>query len=223
MYETAILKLRNLPIFSLADVSQIVSGKEYAKKLLRRMINSREIKKIKRDAYTFYDDAFLISTFLVKPSYISSASALSYYKLITQIPKDIFCFTNKRNIKLKFNSGINFFHTNYFFGFENKEYGDFSIPIATPEKAIIDSINIIPISIFEESIEKINLNIILNYLQKINKSSILKRVGYLLESKGFDVYKKLNKKINSRYLYLDPLAKKTGKRDKKWKLIVNVK
>src|SRR3989338_9353051 len=97
MYESKLQKLREVPVFSLADISQIVSGKEYAKKLLRRMVLSNDIKKIKRDKYTFYDDPFLISTFINKPSYISSVSALSYHKLISQIPKDVFCFTLKKD------------------------------------------------------------------------------------------------------------------------------
>lgn len=223
MYESKILKLREVPVFSLSDISQIVSGKEYAKKLLRKLVLSKEIKKIKRNTYTFYDDPFLVSAFLNKPSYISSLSALSYHKLITQIPKDIFCFSLKNNNNLKFISEINFIHTKYFFGFNNLEYMNFKIPIATPEKAIIDSINIAPISLFEEAFENINIERMLGYLQKIKKSSILKRIGYLLEKQGFDIFDKIKKKLNNRYIYLDPLAKKHGIKNKKWKLIINTK
>lgn len=223
MYESKILKLKEIPVFSLADISQIVSGKEYAKKLLRKLVLLNEIKKIRRNTYTFHDDQFLISTFLNKPSYISSVSALSYYKLITQIPKDIFCFTIKRNKNIKFTSEIKFIHTKYFFGFDNLEYMNFKIPIATPEKAIIDSIGLVPISLFEEALENINIKRILEYLQKIKKSSIIKRIGYLLEKRGFNIFDKIKKNINNRYIYLDPLAKKHGIKNKKWKLIINTK
>ncbi len=221
MYESKMLKLREVPVFSLADVSQIVSGKEYAKKLLRRMVDANEVKKIKRDYYSFYDDPFLVSTFLVKPSYISSASALSYHRLITQIPKDIFCCTTKRKPPIKCNATIRFFHTNYFFGFAYESYEHFQIPIAIPEKAIIDSIGVIPFSIFEEALENIRPDVMLDNLKKINKSSLLKRMGFLLENIGFDVYKDLRKRINARYIYLDPVSKKAGKKDKKWKVIIN--
>lgn len=223
MYESSILKLREVPVFSLSDVSQIVSGKEYAKKLLRKLMLSGNIKKIKRDAYTFYDDPFLVSTFLVKPSYISSVSALSYYKIITQIPKDIFCSTTKQNKEIKFISKIKFIHTNYFFGFENAEYADFKVLMATPEKAIIDSIGVVPISIFEEALEKINNQKMLNLLKKIKKSSILKRMGYILEKQGFDIFDKIKNNLNGRHIYLDPLSKKQGIKNKKWKLIINTK
>ena len=223
MYESKILKLKEVPVFSLADISQIVSGKEYAKKLLRKLVLSKEIKKIKRNTYTFHDDPFLVSTFLNKPSYISSLSALSYHKIITQIPKDVFCFTLKKNKNFRFISEIKFIHTKYFFGFNNLEYMNFKIPIATPEKAIIDSIGIAPISLFEEAFENINIERMLGYLQKIKKSSILKRTGYLLEKQGFDIFDEIKKNLNNRYIYLDPLAKKHGIKNKKWKLIINTK
>lgn len=220
MYESKIFKLREIPVFSLADASQIVSGKEYAKKLLRRLRKSGEIKRIKKDAYSFYDDAFLVSSFLVKPSYISSVSALSYYKLITQIPKDVFCFTLKKSRRIKFISDIYFIKTKYFFGFSEEEYLGFRILVATPEKAIIDSVGIVPFSVIEEAFEKIDLRRMLDYLRRIKKSEILKRIGYLLEKSNFKA-EELIKRINRRYIYLDPLGKKSGKKIKKWWLIDN--
>ena len=103
------------------------------------------------------------------------------------------------------------------------EYLNFKIPIADAEKAIIDSVGVVPISLIEESIESINIEKMLNYLKKIKKSSIVKRMGYLLENHQFDVYDKVKKYINNKYIYLDPLAKKQGGKNKRWKLIVNTK
>ena len=221
MYESRVLKLKEIPVFSLSDISQIVSGKEYAKKLLKKMILSGEIKKIKRDRYTFHDDPFLVSTFINKPSYISSVSALSYHKAISQIPKDIFCFALKKQKDVKFISEIKFIKTKYFFGFDSLEYLNFEIPIADAEKAIIDSIGIVPISLIEESIKGISIEKMLGYLKKIKKSGIVKRVGYLLEKHGFNVYSKIRRYLNNKYILLDPLSKKYGEKDKKWRLIVN--
>lgn len=223
MYESKVLKLKEVPVFSLADISQIVSGKEYAKKLLKRMVLFKEIRKIKRDNYTFYDDPFLISTFVSKPSYISSVSALSYHKMISQIPNDVFCFTLKKEKNIKFVSEIKFVQTKYFFGFDNLDYMNFKIPISDHEKAIIDSIGLVPISLIEEAFDEINIEKMIRYLRKIKKSSIVKRIGYLLEKHGFDPYDKIKLYINNKYIYLDPISKKSGKRNKKWKLVINTK
>jgi len=222
MYEIKVLNyFKNLPVFSLADLTQIIANKEYAKKFLRRMVREGKIKKIKRDFYTLYEDPFLISTFLIKPSYITGISALLFYRLTTQIPKDVFCCTTKTNKTIKWISDINFFHTKYFFGFALQEYEGFSIPIATPEKAIIDSIGIIPLALLDEAFENINIERVISYLKKIKKSSIIKRIGYLAEKKGYDVYKELKKFVNNKYILFDPLAKKKGTKNKKWRLIIN--
>ena len=39
----------------------------------------------------------------------------------------------------------------------------------------------------------------------------------------FDVYDKIKRYINNKYIYLDPLGKKYGKKDKRWRLIINIK
>jgi len=221
MYELEFLEnLSKLPVFSLSDLNQVIENRGYAKKFLKRMCSQKKIFKIKKNFYTFYKDDLLVSTFLVKPSYISSASALSYYRLITQIPNEVFCATQKKSQKI---GKINFFHTNYFFGFKNEEYENFKIMIAEPEKAIIDSFSIIPVSIFEEAFEEINSDKMMEYLKKIKKSSIVKRVGYIMEKNGFDVYNELKNLINYKYINLDPLLKSKGRKDMKWKIIDNIK
>ncbi len=223
MYEAKILKqFSRVPVFSLSDVNQVIYNRGYAKKFLKRMIKEDKITKIRKDIYTLHNDPFLISTSLVKPSYISSISALSYYNLITQIPNEIFCATTKTSSITNFLMKINFFHTPYFFGFKNEEYEGFKVLIAEPEKAIIDSFSHVPVSIFEEAFEELNEEKMIEFLKKIKKSEIIKRNGYLMEKSGKEVYEKLKKFINYRYIKLDPLAKKIGKRNKKWRIIDNM-
>jgi len=222
MYETRILEnFREVPVFGLADVTQIIRNRDYSKKFLRRMVDEGKIIRIKRDFYTLHDDPFLVSTYLVKPSYISSISAVSFHRLTTQIPKDVFCFTPKKDESVNFVSAIRYFHTQYFFGFRMEEYGKFSIPVATPEKAVIDSIGIVPLSVFDEVFEGIDMKILVEYLKRTKKSSIVKRIGYLAERNGFEVYGELKRFVNNKYISLDPLAKKMGERDRKWRVVVN--
>jgi predicted transcriptional regulator of viral defense system len=222
MYEADVLEhFRNAPVFSLADVAQIIQNRDYAKKFLRRMIDEGNIIKIKRDFYTIYKDPLLVSTFLVKPSYISSISAMSFHHLTTQIPRNIFCMTENHKKTLTFSSEIYYIPTKYFFGFRNERYDKFFLPVATPEKAAIDSIGVLPLAVLDESFEKIDKDILVEYLKKIRKSSVIKRIGYLAERNMLDVHKELKGFINNKYIFLDPLAKKSGKKDKKWRIIVN--
>jgi predicted transcriptional regulator of viral defense system len=221
MHETEVLeKFSKVPVFSLSDVNQIIDSRNYAKAFLRRMCGKKKIIKVKKNLYTLSKDDFLISTFLVKPSYISSVSALSYYGLITQIPNEIFCATQKKTQRI---GKINFFHTNYFFGYKEENYENTGILIAEPEKAVIDSFSVVPVSVFEEAFEDINLARAVEYLKKISKSSIVKRAGYLMEKNGYNVYDNLKSLINYKYIPLDPLLKNKGKKDKKWAIIDNIK
>ncbi|MCD6275028.1 MAG: hypothetical protein J7J15_03350 [Candidatus Aenigmarchaeota archaeon] len=220
MYEIEIIeKLSKMPVFDLGDVNQIIQNKLYAKKVVSKLVKAGKVKKIRKGLYTFYDDALLIATFLVKPSYISSVSALSYYHRITQIPKEVFCFTSKTTRKYFFIERINFYSTKFFFGFELKKYLNFKIPIATPEKALIDSIGKVPVTVIEDCFENLNVERMIFYLKKIGKSSIIKRIGYLLEIHNYDVFPVLRKYIDSKYIPLDPLAKTKEIKNTKWKII----
>ena len=222
MYELKILKhFKDIPVFSLSDVTQIIKNKDYAKKFLKMEVEKGDIKKIMRDVYTLHDDAFLVSTFVIRPSYISSISALSFHKSITQIPNAVFCFTTKTKKEINFIQKVYYFPTKYFFGFELKTYRNFKIPVATIEKAIIDSIGIVPLSIIEEAFSEVDLNKLISYLKKIKKSSIIKRIGFLAERNGFEVYDELKEFINNRYIFFDLLKAKRGKKNKRWRLIEN--
>ena len=98
MYELNVSeKLSKMPVFSLSDLNQIINNRDYAKKFIKKMYKEGKIRKIKKNTYTFHKDDFIIGNFLVKPSYISSVSALSYYKIITQIPNELFCATLKKS------------------------------------------------------------------------------------------------------------------------------
>ncbi len=222
MYEAQILEqFKGMPVFHLADASQVIKSREYAKKFLARMVEEKKIQKIRRDFYTLHSDPFLASAFIMKPSYITSVSALYFHRLITQIPKDVFCCTEKQSSTVKFISEIKYMHTDYFFGFTMLKYEGFSVPVAVPEKAVIDSIGFAPLSLVEEAFDSIDGKELVKFLEIIKKSSVVKRIGFLAERNGLDVYKKLEKFINKKYINLDPLAKNSGKKDAKWKVIVN--
>ena len=221
MYEADIIAhFSKVPAFSLADASQIIKNREYTKKALSRMAKSGRIMRIRKDLYTFHDDAFLISTFLLRPSYISGASALSYHHAISQIPNEVFCITAKPPKSYFFKENIQFHKTKFFFGFEMEEHLGFKVPVATIEKALIDSIGYVPVSLIEEAFGSVNVELMLEYLKKIKKSTTVKRIGYLLEVHGHDVFGALEKYLDKKYIPLDPLVKRKGERNKKWYIVI---
>ena len=223
MYELEIMeRFSKMPVFSLSDINQVISNRAYAKKFLQAQIEKGRIFRIRRNAYTTYKDHFIGSAFIISPSYVSSVSALSYHKLITQLPNDMFCATPKKATQIKFFGKINFFHTGHFFGFHPEDYESFKVMVADPEKSIIDSFSIVPVSVFEEAFDSIDRGKMIGYLKKIKKSSMTKRVGYLMERAGFDVYEELKGIINYKYIGLDPIAELKGEKNSKWRLIINI-
>lgn len=220
MYETDIIEnFSKVPVFTLGDVNQIVSNKVYVKRLVSKLVERGKIKKIRKGLYTFFDDPFLVSTFIVKPSYISTVSALSYYHKITQIPREVFCFTSKPTRTYFFRERINFSSTKNFWGFRLERYSGFEIPIATPEKALIDSVGKVPVSLIEEGFDGIDVERMVLYLKKTGNTSLIKRVGYLMEVHGYDV-PMLKRYIDNKYISLDVFAKPKGAKNTKWKVVV---
>lgn len=215
MHELRLIKAgEKMPIFSLADAAKITGSRSYAKKLLARLVRQKIIKKVMRNAYTVHDDSLLIAPFLYTPSYISCASALQYHGFITQLPHAIFLMTSKRHRTIQHNIPLIYHQTKNYFGFEMKEHQGIMLPIADPEKAFIDSIGIHPLHIILESLDSLDAKKLVHYAKKAGE---IKRIGYLLEKH----YPPTPKTLSNKYSYLDPLGPKRGKKNKKWKLIVN--
>ena len=115
----------------------------------------------------------------------------------------------------------------YFFGYRKERYGNFNIFIAEKEKALIDSALFKKISFSEIcSIIKNNLNILdtklfLDYLIKIKNKTLIKRFSFLFDKLDIDVYKKIKRFIDSKYVPLDYALPTKGKKDRKWRVIEN--
>ena len=61
---------------------------------------------------------------------------------------------------------------------------------------------------------------IADYAKKAKNKSLIKRLGYLLERNNKQTFGL--KPLDNNYVILDYLSKKRGKKDKKWKVAVNI-
>jgi len=57
--------------------------------------------------------------------------------------------------------------------------------------------------------------------EKMNSIVVLKRLGYLLDLRGFGTYDELKDKLNDKFDLLNPLLPRTKEKNSKWKLIIN--
>ncbi len=219
-----ILLLKQLdlyPVFTEKDVLKITkTTKKYARTLLSRLQKKGYIHRIERGKYSLYDDPLVFSSHLAKPSYLSLWTALRYHNLTQQQPQNVFVMVKsaKRKITLT-NAAIHFIVTQHFWGYKTERYRDFDIFMAEPEKAIIDSLLAhLPAEYIIEAIELCqNPQKLARYAKKTKNSSLIKRLGYLLEKYKHDSYGL--KPLDYNYVHLD-YTKRKGKKDKKWRLIV---
>ena len=222
----ALEQLKDMKIFRLVDLIELLSlTQTQAYNLIKSLKLKRIITKIRQGLYAITGtDEMLIANRMSWPSYISFWTALNYYGLTEQMPKKIFSVTT-RYIK---NKGSFMFITvknNRFFGYT--KVGE--ITIAEPEKAVIDSLlfpnyagGIKEISKCLENPKLFDKNKIFDYALKIQSKAVLRRLSYLLDSKGIKVRANIRGMIGKGYELLDPTLKRKNNYNKEWLLDINI-
>ena len=202
---------------------------KYLRLLLHRLEKKGIIKRIEKNKYTIQDNPYIVASNLAFPSYISFLSAYAFYGLTNQIPTVITIATLKSKKSLLVNGQRAVFvklkKTN-FFGYKKIMLNRRPAFVAEKEKAILDSIYLprhCPLSETLTAIKESNPNkeILLQYAKRMNNVTLTKRLGYLLEKSGIDIYGETKQQIGNKYSPLNPHLPAKGSRIKKWKLIQN--
>lgn len=172
------------------------------------------------------------------PYYISHASALAIHQMTTQ-PQFVVYATVTKQIKQKINvMGTEFHFVTYnktdLFGFK-KFWIDKSemILVSDIEKTIIDGlkrpeycggITEIAKGLWIKRHE-ISFSKLVDYAEKIKKSVVYRRLGFLLEIYGLNCSNeidRLQKNLTATYHLLDPTLPNEGKHDSRWRLRINI-
>src|SRR3989344_1803526 len=134
MKKTELLReLDKYAVFNLKKVKEIINtNNEYAKIVMHRLKKDNLIFEIERNKYTIQKDLLIIASNILWPSYISCWTALRYYNLTEQLPKNIFIITTKTKKKREIefdNIKIIFLKTTskYFFGYKKERYRNFDM------------------------------------------------------------------------------------------------
>ena len=219
-----------LEIFTLNDVVKISEQKkEVVKSSLTRLVRQEKFYRLKANYYSLrkIENKFLFQK-LYPNTYIGLYSALEYYGTTTQRYNNLDLITQKtlrnqniENIEIDFHK----MKTELFFGFKKIPFNNTEVFISNIEKTIIDCTifsSKVYLSDINEFIrlnkEILNLELILNYLQKIDSSTLNKRVGYLFELNGIDLN---GLETNNKYERLNKNLGQSGTKDTKWKLFIN--
>jgi len=179
--------------------------------------------------YTLHE--FVIALMLVSPYAIAYWSALNHYGLTEQIPTTVFIQTTSRKKKQK----LNIFGVKYqivrisekkFFGLKKEWIEETQVYITDREKTIVDCLDkpqycggIIEVA---KALKrgKYDMEKLSEYAKRIGNSGVIRRLGYLAEILGINI--KLPDVKTRNYLYLDPTMSKNGRKNAKWRLIINL-
>jgi|SRR3989344_3296577 len=213
-------------VFSLNDISRIINkNKNYSSLYIHRLKKKNIVFEIEKNKYTLSQDPYEIASNLVFPCYISFISAYSLYGLSTQIPRHIYVVSLKFKKSIKFNGmTIDFIIFKRIFGYKKIIYKKNYLFVAEIEKAIVDSLYLLKYCPLSETYgvlknKSFDLDRLLQYALMMDSIVLLKRLGYLLELIGVDIFKKI--KINNRYDLLNPYLKRSKNNLIKWKLNIN--
>lgn len=228
------LKNSTISVFTVKDVARLTGKKEnYAYLLSHRLVKRGLISKIEKGKYCLPETNVLcVASSLTFPSYISFYEALNFYNATTQIPRviDVVCAVSKRKTKYE-GYELNFtkFKTKRIFGFSKKSTENKTFFIAEPEKLIIDCLyeqktNLSDVFNLIKTTE-IDKKLFIEFVDRFNSKVIIKRAGYLFELAGkYDLSEELfKKKFSNKYEKISTLMKFKGKKNLKWKLIINEK
>lgn len=229
---TFIHTLQNLQktVFTIKDVSKLIQKPaEYTWVYLHRLKSRGYIIEVERNKYTLSRDPHEVGSNLVFPSYISFLSAYSLYGFTTQIPLNVQVVTLKPKKKLFF-QGMNIefitFQKQKIFGYSKQKFREKYFFLADKEKAIVDSLYLpehCPLSETFEALQSKELEIpkLVHYALQMDSFVTLKRLGYLLEKRGIDIYSEVKNKLNPRYDPLNPLLGRSRDNSARWKLNIN--
>lgn len=219
------------PVFTVNDVSKVIDAdKKYARVYLNRLKAKGVVEAVERDKYVLAGThPYVAATNLVFPSYMSFLTALYYYGATTQIPRIIYIAStrSKKSLALKGYS-LEFvkLKKERFFGYTRQRFQGKFIFVAEKEKLIVDSLFLpryCPVDEIYNAMgdEELSIDTLVEYSLRMDSVVTLKRLGYLLEKKGIDIYERLKLRLNRKYDLLNPLLPKKGEKNVKWRLFIN--
>ena len=222
--------LEKYPLFTFNEFVR-VTGKppEYSRTYLHRLKKEGHIFQVEKGKYTVFGDPMVFSSYITVPSYISFWTAISFYNLTEQLPRDIMLASPKPKKTIWFDKRrIRFFKTKHMWGYKKQRYMDFDILVAEKEKCIIDSLLLknLPFSEVVKALKTkdIDAGVLVEYAIKTKSKSLMKRLGYAMEICGMEDADGLAGYLDRNYVPLDWNGKSADGKNKKcgkWRVIIN--
>ena len=170
-----------------------------------------------------------IASQLVDPCYVSYWSALHAHNLTTQVPQTVFCATTRKKQPITFRGQAYRYvliKPHKFFGYRRERIGGLPVLIADEAKAIVDGLDQPRYSgglgevaqALRVALPELDLDMLVEYAERMEDKSLSSRLGYLLEALGRRVE---GLPVSSGPVALDSARPRTGRFDARWRVVVN--
>ncbi len=232
-------------VFTISDAEE-ASGLQGARlrDLLHNLAKNRWIERIERGKYLivpleagpkaeYGTHPFIIARKLISPYYISFASALNYYGITEQISRTTYVVTTNPKKPLAFHSEKFCFvclDKKRFFGTREEWMGNLKFSISSIEKTVVDCLYLPEYSgglteVVKAFKTELNYPLLFEYAVKMDDLALVKRLGYLLDKLKIKskITCKLLERVSGGFCLLAPSGPKTGRKNKKWCLIENMR
>ena len=192
--------------------------------------------------------SFGVAMTLIDPCAVSGWAALNHHGLTEQIPHVITVTTPKGIVTPSMRGASSAAPSVWevsgrryeivstvaanFFGFEQIWLSGVRVRILDRERALLDCFAsprkfgslAEAFSILEENLHVLDVPRLISYAARFSKRVVAKRVGYALERFGadLDILEPLRALPMLGYRALDPAREATGRRERKWQLVVNL-
>ena len=172
-----------------------------------------------------------LGTRLVEPSYVAFWSALHFYGWTEQAPRVTF-IANTRHSGPRQVGNHRFRLVRLaparFFGYEQSRQGSLEVPVADPEKAIVDAFYLpdlcggvgLAAAATGEALASLDLDRLEAYALRMGVRSLCSRLGYVLEALGVEPGS-LRRCAAASFVRLDPRGPRRGRFVSRWHVIDN--
>ncbi len=231
----SVIEKEDLPVFGVREAIAL-SGWSPSRvhNTLVSLTRKGLITRIKRNTYAVTEqlgeNVLRIATEVVKPSYVSFWTALSYYGFTEQQVRSVQLVATKQVAVFRIGRfapvEIVKFKPYRFYGYERKG----GLVIAEPEKGLVDSLFRLDLCGGMDEFAKCLRNArpdldgrkLVDYAIRFGNRSCVSRLGHIIERSDLKInVDRLLAERSRSFVPLNPKSARTGKYDRKWRVIIN--